>query len=633
MSLSEEIVRFKLWATKMGCPLEKIPSDDSLKKCIRGKQSILFQQIVSGIRPRQEIATMRDNVLAAKLKQYQALGGVVAKSKMVQMPKELQRYEKVEQLKEKCSETRARILRNRTTLETVTDKIKEKNIQKLQMVTKLNESVDKTAFYKAVDNSFLKASEKEIEIKQVIERSMPVKASDSAKTKSDAVEAIRTCLTYLEEFYSKFSELKQEGSQQAQQKLWSNIRAVLKGIPNYLLWCVVMEMKEKQLLEISDADSQQNEHEKENALSAQDVLQINMAKLCGSHVNLFIDVVAMKRSIQVLKDDYLARYTPFAQMLETKMNLLNMMDDEAEEILEDYMFQSTSKDYNQGQLDFISKEIERKKQEIKIQTSKLENHEQLLAQLRDIYGEIDTYSEQIQEEIQQLNQIKEKISYFKRYSRYTVHNMRQKTTNQSLNMPDQTINLTRFENSALTNIPLYAPASLPSYISELTSFAEIPFHKFYRSSKTTLFSLDTHFCLSTKHDFKALLSFLPNCFSSAENCLQQMRSVIKFDEFIRTFVQDIKPELNTAVVDNALYHQLWKANHEKICQHLDEIEAIASNTQQVVEKGRVYYNFVLANPLRKYVPSKKLFNGRNYREYESEYLMYYRMIHGPMAGQ
>lgn len=633
MSSADEIVRFKLWATKMGCPLEKIPSDDSLKKCIRGKQSILFQQIVSGILPRQEIAAMKCNVLVTKLKQYRTLGGVVAKSKMFLMPTELQRYEKVERLKEKCSETRARILRSRASLEATTDKIKEKNIQKLQTLTTLKELTDKTAFYKAIDNSFLKTSEKEIEIKQIIERSMPVKPSESRKTHSDAVEAIKMCLTYLDQFYSKFSELKQEGSKQAQQKLWSNIREVLRGIPNYLLWSVVMEMKEKQLLEISEADSQQNEYEKENALSAQDVLQINMAKLCGFHINLFIDVVAMKRSIQILKDDYLAKYTPFAQMLETKMNLLNMMDDEAEEILEDYMFQSTSKDYNQGQLDFICKEIERKKQEIKIQTSKLENHEQLLAQLREIYGEIDTYSEQIQGEIQQLNQIKEKISYLKRYSRYTVHNMRQKTTNQSFNMPDQTINLTRFENSALTNMPVYAPASLPSYTSELNLFAEIPFHKFYRTSKTTLFSLETNFCLSPKNDSCALMSFLPNCFSSAENYLQQIRSTVKFDEFIRSFVHDLKPELNTAVVDSARYHQLWKANHEKICQHLDEIEAIASNTQQVIGKGRIYYNFVLANPLRKYVPPKKLFNGRNYREYESEYLMYYRMIHGPIAGQ
>lgn len=633
MSLTDEIVRFKLWATKMGCPLEKIPSDDSLKKCIRGKQSILFQQIVSGILPKQEIATMRNNVLAAKLKQYQALGGVIAKSKMFQMPDELQRYEKVERLKDKCAETRTRILRSKATMEALTDKINEKNIQKVQTNTKLGETTDKLAFYKAMDNSLLKESEKEIEIKHLIERSMPVRASESPKIKSDAEEAVQTCLKYLEDFYSKFSELKQEGSKQAQQKLWSNIRSALKGIPNHLLWSVVMEMKERQLAEISQADSQQNDHEKDNALSAQDVLQINMAKLCGSHVNLFIDVVAMKRAIQMMKDDYLAKYTPFAQMLETKMNLLNMMDDEAEEILEDYMFQSTSKDYNQGQLDFLSKEIERKKQEIKIQSSKLENHEQLLAQLRDIYGEIDTCSERIQEEIQQLNQIKEKISYFKRYSRYTVHNMRQKTTNLSINMPDQTINLTKLEGNTLTNIPAYAPANLPPYSTELSTFAEIPFHKFYRHNKSFLLSLKTNICLSVGNDSSALMSFLPNCFSSAETSIHQMRSLIKFDEFIRTFVLDLKPELDTVVVDEAYYHQLWKANHEKICQHLDEIEAIATNTQQVIEKGRVYYNFVLANPLRKYVPPKKLFNGRNYREYENEYLMYYRMIHGPIAGQ
>ncbi|XP_065077175.1 augmin complex subunit dgt5-like [Ochlerotatus camptorhynchus] len=631
MSLSDEIVRFKLWATKMGCPLEKIPSDESLKKCIRGKQSILFQQIVSGIRPRQEIESMRNNILVAKLRQYEALGGVLTKSKMTQMPEELQRFEKIEKLKNKCSETEARISKSKASLETLTEKIKQKNIQKVQVNAKVCEIKDKLAFYKAVDNSLFKISEKEIEIKQMIERSMPTKATESTKSKSDVVDAIQACHKYLDSFYSKFTELKQEGSKQAQQKLWANIRTVLRGIPNYLLWSALMDIKEKQLLEISEADRQQNEFEKENALSDQDLLQINMAKLCGSHINLFIDLVAKKRAIQTMKDDYLAKYTPFAQTLETKMNLLNMMDDEADEILEDYMFQSTSKDYNQGQLEFISKEIDKKKQEIKLQSSKLENQEQVLSQLRVIYGEIDSYSERIQEEIQQLNQIKEKISYVQRYSRYTVHNMRQKTTNQSLTFLDQSMNVTRFESNALSNGPAYSPASLPPYSGELTVLSETPFSRFYRPSKCSIFSLKT--CLLMKNDFSSLLTLLPNCFSSAECSLQEMKTVIKFDEFIKTFMIDLKPEMDQAVVDDAHYQHLWKANHVKICQHLDEIDAVATNTREVIDKGRIYYSFVLANPLREYVPPKKLFNGRNYREYESEYLMYYRMIHGPMGGK
>ncbi|XP_058838868.1 augmin complex subunit dgt5 [Topomyia yanbarensis] len=628
MASLDEVAQFKVWATRLGCPLEKIPPDEILKKYIRGKESILFQQIMKAVRPRQEIATMRNNVLVSQLKHYRSLGSVVAQSKLNQMPEELRRFEKVGKLKAKCAETKGRIMSSINALNSVAGKIKEKNIQKVSLATKLREADDKLCFHRAVNNYLAKMSTKEVEIKETIDHLMPVKIMDSSKTKIDAENAIKLCLKKLQDFYSKFSEFKQEGCKQAQQVLWANLKTALKGIPNYYLWSVLMEMKEKQLLEISEADRQQNEFEKNTTLSDQDMLQVNMAKLCGSHINLFIDLVSMKHSVQSLREDYLTKYTPFSQMLESKMNLLNVMDDEADAILEDYMLQSTTKDYNQGQLELINKEIERKKQEIKIQTKKLENHEQLLAQLREIYNEIDSYSEKIQEEIQLLNQIKEKITYFKRFSRYTVHNMRQKTANQTMNLSEQSLNLTRLESKSISHVPVYSPATLPPYRNELALLADIPFSKFNRSSKIPLFSMDIHICLLTGREPSSVLSLLPNCFSSAEMSLQAVRAVIKFDECLRSFTQDIKPEMDTVALDDQHYRQLWATNHEKICELLDEIEAISGNTKQVIGKSRVYYNFVLSNALRKFVPPKKLFNGRNYREYECEYMMYYRMING-----
>lgn len=630
----DEITQFKLWATRLGCPLDKIPADETLKKYIRGKQSVVFQHIMDQVRPRQEIVNMRNNVLVAKLKQFQELGGVLAKSKLNQMPEELQRFEKVRKLDSKIAETKQRIQNSKNVLESVTSKIREKNVQKVQTNEKLHEMNDRLAYYRAIENFLSKQSEKEVEIKQTIEQLMPARMVESSKTKANAVDAIQHCLKALEEFYAKFSELKQEGSKQAQQVLWSTMRAAVKGIPNYLLWSVLMEIKEKQLMEISEADRKQNELEKNTALSDHDMLQVNMAKLCGSHINLFVDLVAMKKSVQAMKDDYLAKYTPFAQMLETKMNLMNVMDDESDDILEDYMLQSTSKDFNQGQLDFMIKEIERKKQEIKIQTQKLDNHEQLLAQLREIYSEIDSYSERMQDDIQQLNQIKEKISYFKRFSRYTFHNMRQKTNpNQTMNLSEQSMNLTRIENNITSNTPTYSPAALPPFSSELALLAEIPFFKFNKNSKIPIFSLDTHVCLTSQSEPNSILSLLPSCFSSAEQSIREVRNLLKFDEHIKSFTHDTKPELDTVSVDGERYRQLWAANHERICEQLDEIDAISGNTRQIIEKSRIYYNFVLANPLRKYVPPKKLFNGRNYREYEGEYLMYYRMINGTMGGK
>ncbi|XP_058463709.1 augmin complex subunit dgt5 [Malaya genurostris] len=631
MMALDEISQFKIWATKLGCPLEKIPPDETLKKYIRGKESLLFLQIMKEIRPRQEISTMRTNVLVSQLKHCRKLGHVVAKSKLHQMPEELQRFEKIEKLKAKCSETRGRIMSSINGLNDVSGKIKEKNIQKINFLRKLRETDDKLCFYRAVNNFLATMSSKELEIKETIEHLMPVRMKDSSKTKQDAANAIQLCLKSLNDFYSKYSELKQEGCKHAQQLLWSSMKIILKDIPNYYLWSILMEMKEKQLSEISEADRQQNEIDKNTTLSDQDMLQVNMAKLCGSHINLFIDLVAMKHSVQSLREDYFAKYTPFSQMLETKMNLLNLMDDEADAVLEDYMLQSTTKDYNQGQLELLSKEIERKKQEIKIQTQKLENHEQLLAQLKEIYNEIDSYSDEIQEEILLLNQIKEKVTYFKRYSRYTVHNMRQKNANQTMNLSEQSMNLTRLEGKSISYIPMYSPAVPPPYRNELVQLSDMPLSKFTRSSKISHLSLNMHICLYSGSDSRSLLSLLPSYLAPAEMSVQSVKALMQFDESLRSFTQDMKPEMDIVVFDDQHYRELWAANHEKICEQLDEIEAVSFNTRQVIRKSRNYYSFVLANALRKYVPPNKLFNGRNYREYENEYMMYYRMINGTMG--
>lgn len=39
-----------------------------------------------------------------------------------------------------------------------------------------------------------------------------------------------------------------------------------------------------------------------------------------------------------------------------------------------------------------------------------------------------------------------------------------------------------------------------------------------------------------------------------------------------------------------------------------------------------YVKFKWQNPLKKYIPLSKSFNGHNYYDYEREFLMYYNMI-------
>lgn len=56
---------------------------------------------------------------------------------------------------------------------------------------------------------------------------------------------------------------------------------------------------------------------------------------------------------------------------------------------------------------------------------------------------------------------------------------------------------------------------------------------------------------------------------------------------------------------------------------MNGVNACTSNSLDLFQK---YCNFLIKNPLAKFIPKTKLCNSRNYQEYESEYMLHYNLI-------
>uniref|UniRef100_A0A182K510 Uncharacterized protein n=1 Tax=Anopheles christyi TaxID=43041 RepID=A0A182K510_9DIPT len=624
----EEIMNFKAWATKLGCPPEKIPPDETLKISFRGEQNTMFQHIMERVRSRQEIATMRKNVLAHKLQIHRKTDSIVANASFATQPAELQRYMKIQKLKKKLEETRLRIKHSVASFDSFNLQIKDKNAQKLQLMNKQEELYGKISLYLAHETTLKSGLENEAQISQRIDRSMPIKGSESCRLDT-AEKAIDRCILLLERFYDHFQDQNQEAGRALQEKLWTDLREVLRGIPNHLLWNVLLTMKDRHLREVSEHENKRDETEHGVTLSDLDLLQASMAKLCTTHINVFLDVVSSRNKVNKAREEYLAKYTPSSNELEAKMALMNVMDDEAEESLEEYLVQWNSREYNQGQIDYMVREVERKKQELHEFTQKVQNHEQLLGQLRGIYVQIEEISKHMEAELQQVRQIKQKVHYTKYVCQHTVHTMRQKNgNNQTLNVSDHSFS--RMDSAILsgggiTAGPTYNPAVLPSFVRELEIFRPIPLSKYVSRSKTLLFGMEPNAAIF--FELPTVLALLPCTGVSAEVSLKQFAEIQELEQNTHGSTVDscgvVAPSFN-----HELLEQRWKLNHGRICELLDNIETLTNSSRQTMEKVRLYYSFTLANNLRKYVPATKLFNGRNFREYENEYLMYYRMIYG-----
>ncbi|XP_059613999.1 uncharacterized protein LOC132260090 [Phlebotomus argentipes] len=66
-------------------------------------------------------------------------------------------------------------------------------------------------------------------------------------------------------------------------------------------------------------------------------------------------------------------------------------------------------------------------------------------------------------------------------------------------------------------------------------------------------------------------------------------------------------------------------NQETSLQHItQEIESLGHQVREKLNDTEKHFNFLMDNPMRKYVPSAKKFNGHTYQEYETEFMLHYR---------
>uniref|UniRef100_A0A1B0GGV5 Uncharacterized protein n=2 Tax=Lutzomyia longipalpis TaxID=7200 RepID=A0A1B0GGV5_LUTLO len=55
-----------------------------------------------------------------------------------------------------------------------------------------------------------------------------------------------------------------------------------------------------------------------------------------------------------------------------------------------------------------------------------------------------------------------------------------------------------------------------------------------------------------------------------------------------------------------------------------DTESLGMQIEETLKEALTYYNFLMDNPMRKYIPSSEKFNGHSYQEYETEFMLHYR---------
>ncbi|ALC41445.1 dgt5 [Drosophila busckii] len=671
MSFEEQISSFRAWATTLGCPPSSLPDEDALKSIFKSRQYQLFVQLQNRIKPRQYVQEVRENLLIAKVTQYK--GKVVPVCGRSFLPREMQINLKMKDLQKEKETIEQTLAETKKEHDSSAATIKTKNIQAISAKhkKKLHE-----AKYNLLDlklESLNKTYEEELKIKANILATMPIKLSNKNASEKMALKAVELALKELDAFYTLCNSDGRNGQQlaEAKMRLWSQMREIFVNTPNLLLFNAIMKIKEEQLQYIMQLNKITKEADgtvvRVKSKSALDNFDVKLLKTKADLLGIVARYAATQQEVSQLEERFAAVYGSFVDELQTKVNNFNGIcsddDDEAsEDIISEFILQYNMHNFKRARNEYLTEHIEQLRMDIEAGAKHLEQHELMLGSIKQMYGEINTSVNRIQQDMLQLTQIKEKILYSKNMLRNLLderqaHNQTAKSNllrvgNMSMVgmesfclANDSVFSSTKLDidanASAMNNTMRYSfdnatlmpsaavnavtAPTLPCHVLELNTFAEIPLERFNCMPHACAFLLSANPLIVESQELASTMQLVPGYLLTPYGSLQEVEKRILWASAIAAHSADLKLNLKPLIVDPHNLKLKARRQHEEMAQLLDNIETLGVKTQHQLVRAERVYRFLLDNPMRRYMPPKKLFNKLPFEAYESEFNLYYRL--------
>lgn len=681
MTLDEDILAFEAWATKMGFPQKDIPTRDALRSVFKSpRQRIVFMNMMERVKPRQEVQEIRENILVRKMDKLN--GQVVPACSRSFLPKEMQRYLKVKDLKQKKSELETKMSELTTQYNSLSNSIKIKNMQSIKLKQKLETSQAKVDMLDLKRDKLREDVKKEKNNKERIISTMPVKLTSSNANQSAAGNAVEAAFKELDSFYTLvLNNSNPHIVQEAKDEIWRKVRKLFSNIPNSLIFNSILKIKEQQLQNIMLLNNTPRIPSKEQ-LSA---FNLKLLKAKASLLGMAANYMSARQESYTLNERFSVAYTQFVEAVQCKVNLFSIeADEDIDDIISNYVVQYNTRVFNKSQNDYILGQIDLCKAQIDCSAKQLEDHEILLNTLQQVYTDIDSSINRIQYEVMQLHQIKEKILFSKNMMHHLLGDMQLEQSHYFLPSAmmkmggnfttttiggggggggsgclgdgtfsstfdlsssnvfsstkldfDSTLNNNSFALARSGDVTMLPGPSgthcryiLPPILTEICTFMETPFEKFSCVTKECAFYLMPHPLIIESHELSSTIQLTPGLLLTPHGCLQEVRHRVAWSDSISDNLQELKinsitvsPEVNSVSM-----RARSKQQQEQLVELLDKIEVADINTKRLLKKATKYYSFLLKNPLKNYIPSTKCLNNQTFSDYESEYQTLYRMV-------
>lgn len=190
-----------------------------------------------------------------------------------------------------------------------------------------------------------------------------------------------------------------------------------------MLWNALCKLKDQQTAQIGVMSkmnvAKQLQIDSNAGTDTVSGIKVAMGKMYAQHVSLMTDMHLVKIEKEQLMTDYVAFYNSFIDNLRAKYAMYNNTDID-EDFLAEYVSQWSTSFFNQAQIEYLERSIERNEITIKQNAQQLNDHHLLTNSLRFIYSDIETLYCRMRGEMNALASVKDKIEHNQNFLKYFI---------------------------------------------------------------------------------------------------------------------------------------------------------------------------------------------------------------------
>jgi hypothetical protein len=496
------------------------------------------------------------------------------------------------------------LLENRLNIAIVSD------TRKLKSNKTLKDKEVKCNILQSKSINFDEEISKETELETKIQSVTPAKFSAGLKIE-EMSKSLKKCLNLLKTFYEN---LETSSESQSSANLWIDIKNELSATPNIFVFQAILKQISSNNAQLETLQPILNESQ---SSIAQQLLPNLSQRLIISGVEL-LSQKSKLRNIKTMCSDSIKSAT---EMMMNSTVDYSFQYEEEDDIVGDFVAVLLNRLVLQGKLQHGRAAVSELKRQVECQETAIKDYALTTQDTRNIYKLIDEKVLSVQQAIAQMYHINEKLNFGKISMLHLVQDLKTSCKHQELNRT--MMNLTLSMTTSVKEI------AIPTHRNELQMFLELPMDNLDFTPDAIARELKKNCLLLMQDDESiALLAKQTSCdILNINRCLQSIKKNFESNQLLLPFLSVIEPKFeslsNMSITDLKKQRDL---NREAISELLDEISKTNVRTKSCLRELEVLYQYLLTNPLKKFVPSSKKFDGKTYKEYENDFSLYYKMI-------